>query len=140
MKKITTLMALVLLLAGCVTTSSGKQTTGKAESEKDANGNYATAQVDMIGDKIDKISLDEYKEGKSKQIMKDSYGMKASSSIGKEWNEQIKFLEDYIVKKGLDKVVLDDKGVPKDADVKTGCTVNVKSMIDTAKEAVKNAK
>ena len=62
------------------------------------------------------------------------------SKLGQEWDEQIKNLEDYIVKNGIDKVELDEKGYPKNEDVRTGCTINIKRIMDTVKAASDSAK
>lgn len=138
MKKLTVLFAAIILLAGCG--SADKEVkTGSAQSAKDENGDYASVEVTMNGDQIEEIQFDETKKGTSKKELGSAYNMKSASKIKKEWDEQVVFLEDYIVKKGLDQVVLDEKGYAKNDDVLSGCTINIKSLIDTANEAVKNA-
>lgn len=140
MKKFGVLLAMALLLAACGG-SSDPETTGKGESAKDANGDYATAEITMKGDEVVSISLDETKEGKSKKELGDDYGMKAASKKAKkEWYEQVEFLENYIEENGLDKVVLDDAGYAANDDVLAGCTINVKNLIDAANNAKENAK
>lgn len=139
MKKVSLFVLMTLLLAACGG-SSETEKTGKAESEKDKNGDYATAEITVKGDEVVSINLDETKAGKSKKELGDAYPMKAASPIGKEWNEQIEFLETYIEKNGLDKVVLTDEGKAKNDDVLAGCTINIKNVMDTASKAKDAAK
>lgn len=134
MKKLAGLVLMALLLTACGG-GSDTEKTGKAESEKDKDGNYATAEVTLKGDSVSAIKLDEVKGGKSKTELGADYAMKDASKIKKEWNEQVKFLEDYIVKNGIDKVELTEKGTPKNDDVLAGCTINIKTMMDTATAA-----
>lgn len=89
--------------------------------------------------KIESISLDETKEGKSKKELGEEYNMKSMSSLGKEWDEQVAFLEQYIVKKGIDAVELTSDGYAKNDDVLAGCTINIGNMVQVAKDAKANA-
>ena len=43
-------------------------------------------------------------------------------------------------KNGLDKVEMNDAGYPVNDDVLAGCTINVKNLMDAAKNAKDNAK
>ena len=137
MKKLMVLMAAVLMLTACGSSEETKK--GTAETAKDENGNYATASVELQGDKVVDIVLDEIKEGKSKKELGADYNMKGQSPIKKEWDEQVKFLESYIEKNGLDAVELDDKGTAKNDDVLAGCTINIQGMMTAAKDAVNHA-
>lgn len=140
MKKLSFLLLAFALVACSSGGSNEVEKTGSAETAKDEKGNYATAEVTIKGDKIVSISLDEYKEGKSKKELGASYNMKAASSIGKEWNEQIEALEKYIVKNGIDKIELTDEGKPKNEDVLTGCTMAIDNVLLAAKGAIEAAK
>ena len=136
MKKLTVLLAMTVLLAAC---------GGNSEPEKKGNGesakDNATAEITVQGDDVVAINLDETKEGKSKKELGDKYGMKgASKKAKKEWDEQVEFLENYIKKNGLDKVEMNEAGYPVNDDVLAGCTINVKSLMDAAKNAKDNAK
>ncbi len=135
MKKLTVLLAAVLMLAACGKTEESVKGTG--ESAKNDKGDYATAEIELQGDKVVSISLDEIKDGKSKKELGSKYGMKnaGASKIKKEWDEQVKFLEDYIVKNGLDKVELTAEGKAKNDDVLAGCTINLTSMMEAANAA-----
>ena len=141
MKKLSVL-AVALVLAACGS-SSDPEKTATAKSTADDKGDFATVEVTVQGDKVTKISIDETKEGKSKKELGADYGMKstsAKSGIGKEWNEQVEFLENYIVKNGLSKVELSDAGTAKNDDVLSGCTINIKNIVTTANQAVEDAK
>lgn len=139
MKKALVLSVMTLLLAACGS-QQAEPKTATAESPKDANGDYAKATVLVLDGKINDITLDETSQGKSKvELGTEGYNMKEASKIGKHWHEQVEFLENYIIKNGLDKVELDNKGYAKNDDVLAGCTINIGNMIETAKTAEANA-
>lgn len=66
--------------------------------------------------------------------------MKQASKIGKEWYEQIDFLEKYIEKKGVDSIKLNKEGKAENNDVTSGCTIRIDGFLKAVKEAEKNAK
>lgn len=133
MKKLLVLSLMAMVLCGCGSNAEPQSAT--KESAKDAEGNYATATVEVTDGKITAISLDEIKGGQSKKELGEEYGMVVASKIGKHWHEQVGFLENYIVKNGLEAVELDDAGYPKNDDVLAGCTFNIGNLVNTAKEA-----
>lgn len=139
MKKLACLFAAAVLLAGCGG-SGDTEKKGTATSPENDKGQAATVEVTLKGDDITAIAIDETYEGSTKKALKEDYDMKKASGIGKEWYEQAAFLENYIVEKGIDAVAIDESGYPTGDDVKTGCTMNVKTYLETAKEAVKAAK
>ena len=139
MKKLSVLLT-VFVLAAC--SSSEPTKTGEATSAKSDEGDYATVKISLEGDKVTSISMDETKGGKSKKELGADYGMKSTSEktgIGKEWNEQVNFLVDYIVKNGLDAVKLTAEGKASENDVLAGCTINIKNMMYTANKAADTA-
>ena len=71
---------------------------------------------------------------------KDKNGDYATAEITVQGDEQVEFLENYIEKNGLDKVEMNDAGYPVNDDVLAGCTINVKNLMDAAKNAKDNAK
>lgn len=137
MKKLSLLLA-VFLLAAC----GGKETlTGAAQTEANEKGEYSLAEVTLEDGKITKIYLDAVKGGKKKAAeLGSDYNMKGNSKIGKEFNEQMEFLQDYIVKNGLEAVTLGEDGKATNEDVLTGCTVNLKDIMAAAEAAVEDAK
>ena len=85
--------------------------------------------------KIIKVLIDCVRNGNSSKEMHDNYGVKAVSSIGKEWWEQVEFLEDWIEKNGIEKLKVNSEGLATNADVITSATIHVNNF----KEAVENA-
>lgn len=132
MKKHVWLIAGALLLAGC---SSGG--TGEATIETD--GGEIKAVVKMDGDQVTSVSIDETSDGQSKKEMKEGYNLKGSSSIGKEWYEQIEFLENYLLKNGSDGLTFDDQGRATNADVLSGCTISIEQYVEAYNQAKANA-
>lgn len=77
-----------------------------------------------------------------KQELGDSYGMKKSSSIGKEWNEQATALSNYVIGKTVAEVkgiAVTEDGVPTDADLAASVTVKINGYVDAIEKAVANA-
>lgn len=158
MKKLACLFAAAVLLAGCGSnggssdSNTDKDTaasavTGEGTATNESNGETltTTAKVTMEGDKFTSVEIDEtYKdsEGKdtTKKTLKDDYNMKGASPIGKEWWEQVEFLEDYIEQNGVDGIELNDEGKATNEDVLTGCTINIKPYVEAVKAAKDNAK
>ena len=140
MKKLLVLAFAAMTLTAC---GGDKEVKGTAESKKADDGSYVTAEVTKKGDKITKVSIDEYYPGekKMKKELGADYGMKSKSGIGKEWDEQVKYLETYLKDNGLDSVKIDEAtGKATNDDVLSGCTIAVSNLVDTAKAAADNAK
>ena len=79
----------------------------------------------------------------SKIVLDDAYDMRKASPIKAEWDEQANFLADYVTGKTIDEVkgiALDDGGKPTDADITTGCTMNIAEIVTAIENAVANAK
>ena len=109
MKKITVLLlGVCMLLSGCAK-SEQKEGTG---TYTNANGETTTAKVTLKDGKISKVSIDETAKDKdkTKKELGADYHMKTASGIGKEWNEQVKFFENYVAKHGIEKLELKDNG------------------------------
>ena len=80
---------------------------------------------------------------KTKNEMGTGYGMKGSSSIGKEWNEQAEGFAQYVIGKTLDEVkgiAVDESGYAGNSDLKAKITVHVGDFINVVAKAVENAK
>lgn len=141
MKKLTIAAAALLMLTACGSSSK----TGKAEKEIDNHGSAETVTVEVTtdGDKVTAININETYHGKkdTKKDLKEAYDMKKASPIGKEWYEQIDFLEKYIVENGLDAVELGEDGKPvAGSDLAAGCTINLADIMETANKAADAAK
>ena len=79
----------------------------------------------------------------TKYDIKDGYGMKKASKIGKEWYEQMEALSAWCVGKTVAEVLampLNEKGVPTDADLVSGCTVHINDQLVSLEKAAANAK
>lgn len=134
MKKMASLF-LVFALLGC-------GVKGYEYSFVDEGNHNQTVYVDVEVSQglIKRIAIDETyttKDGKitTKKKLKDDYNMKGSSSIGKEWYEQIEFLEKQLV--GSDgNLVLDETGKPSDEDVLAGCTIYLTEIMNAVHEAM----
>lgn len=78
----------------------------------------------------------------TKQELKEGYGMKKASDIGKEWNEQADAFAKYVTGKTLADVkgIALTEGKPADADLASSVTVHVTGFITIIEKAVANAK
>ena len=79
----------------------------------------------------------------TKNEIKDGYGMKAISPIGKEWYEQMEALSAWCVGKTVAEVLampLTEGGNPTDADLASGCTVHINDQLVSLEKAAANAK
>lgn len=83
---------------------------------------------------------------KTKKELGDEYGMRKASGIGKEWNEQIEFIESNLVGKTLEDVKniklveKDGKKIFEDADLISGATLGVEDYMKAVVKAFENAK
>lgn len=78
----------------------------------------------------------------AKQVLKDDYGMKKASSIGKEWFEQADAFAAYVTGKTVDEVngiALNDEGKAGDADLAASVTVHIGPFMANIAKAVENA-
>lgn len=79
----------------------------------------------------------------TKNEIKEGYGMKAISPIGLEWYEQMDKLEDWCIGKTVAEVLameLNEKGVPTDADLVSGCTVHINDQLVSLQKAAASAR
>lgn len=113
----------------------------------DAEGKIAACRIDIAQTKIyfgtdGTIFSDLATEYPSKQELGDSYGMKAASSIEKEWNEQADAFAAYCVGKTADEVTgiaVTDEGTAADTDLAASCTMHIGGFQSAVAEAVNNA-
>lgn len=137
MKKSFALVGLAAMMLAACGGNAASGTTESATVSTDESEITATLTKDAEG-KLTAVNIDEVKEGESKKDAGDDYGMKKPSSIGKEWYEQVEFLENYILENGVDAVKLNADGYAENEDVKSGCTINLKDIMKAVDEA--NAK
>ncbi len=101
-----------------------------------------TAQVKIGVDAKGAITSDLTAALKTKVELGDEYGMKAASSIGKEWYEQAAALAQWMIGKTVDEVAgmeLSAEGTTADADLAASVTVHVTDYIKALQKAAANA-
>ena len=79
----------------------------------------------------------------TKHEIKEGYGMKAISPIGKEWYEQMEALSAWCVGKTVAEVLaapLTEGGNATDVDLLAGCTVHINDQLAALEKAAANAK
>ena len=79
----------------------------------------------------------------TKHEIKEGYGMKAVSPIGKEWYEQMEALSAWCVGKTVAEVLstpLTEGGNPTDADLASGCTVHINDQLVSLQKAAASAR
>ena len=150
---------------GSVTTVSNTAATADKAGSVSVNTTMCAVTLDDEG-KIVSISFDVVQskgaydatgavsgetntEPQTKVELKEGYGMAKASSIGKEWFEHCAALEQWCIGKTVEEVLnmpTYDKGdghhtcVPDDADLKTGCTIDVGAELAALAKAAANAK
>ena len=98
------------------------------------NVNFSTTGV---------ISTDLTVAPQAKQVLKDAYGMKKASSIGKEWYEQADAFAKYCVGKtaaDVKGIALTDDGHAADADLAASVTVHIGPFMANVDKAAAAAK
>lgn len=113
----------------------------------DKDGKVVKAVIDNAQTKINfsaegKVTSDLTAVYKSKQELKEEYGMIKASKIGKEWYEQANTLAEYFVGKTADEIKAiptDDAGVPTDADLVSSVTIKINDYKEVVVQAMENA-
>lgn len=144
---------------------TGMAVISSMDSSKDAGSKDGNAQVDSVvaavvidaDGKIVNCVLDTAQskmgftaegtvvmteEFQTKKELKDGYGMKAASGIGKEWYEQAEAMEQYVIGKTVDEVAgiaVDEDTRPTDTDLSASVTVKIGDYIEAIKEAADSA-
>ncbi len=80
---------------------------------------------------------------KGKQDLKEEYGLKKASGIGKEWYQQADAFADYCVGKTADDIsgiAVTDEGLAADTDLSSSVTIHIGDFIAAVDKAVKSAK
>lgn len=114
----------------------------------DAEGKIVACTIDSLQVKLNfneegKLITDLSTEFLTKQELGENYGMKAASSIGKEWNEQADAFAAYCVGKTVDEVngiAVTEDGNAEDAELAASCTVYFGGFQEIVTKAVNNAK
>jgi hypothetical protein len=96
-------------------------------------------QFDATG----KITTDLTAPQQDKQQLKEAYGMKAKSGIGKEWYEEANFFANYVKGKTAEEVTaipVDAEGSATGEDVRTGATIGITDFQKVIAAAAASAK
>lgn len=78
----------------------------------------------------------------TKNELKDAYGMKKASGIGKEWYQEAAAFADYVVGKTVAQVkgiAVNDKGEPTGSDLTSSVTIGIGDFVKAIEKAVANA-
>ena len=113
----------------------------------DKDGKIVQTVIDTAQTKIGfssegKVLTDLQTVFKSKQELKEEYGMNKASSLGKEWYEQANTLAEYVVGKTVEEVkaiAVDESGVPTEVDLVSSVTIKINPYKDAIEKAVANA-
>ena len=114
-----------------------------------ADGKITSCVIDAVQptvnfDKTGKITSDLNAEVKSKDVLKEAYGMKKASKIGKEWYEEAAAFAKYVTGKTPDEVkgiaVDTNEGAPTAEELKSSVTFGVADFITNIGKAATTAK
>lgn len=139
-------------MTGTKTPTEGKDGTASIEYSivavaVDADNVITDAVIDMIQVKVGftaagELTTDLATTFASKNELKDGYGMRKASSIGKEWFEQLAALCDYVKGKkveDLKNIALTDASKAADADLSASITLAIAGDLDAIIAAAENA-
>lgn len=144
---------------GVSTTIAKSTDAGEEDGVAQAYSNYSVVTTDKDG-KITSSIIDASQSNvnfsatgaitsdlaaapQTKQELGADYGLAGSSSIGKEWFEQVDALSAYVVGKTADEVkgiAVTEEGVPSDADLASSVTIHIGDYTAVIDKAVANAK
>mgnify|MGYP000957581223 FL=1 len=142
------------------TDANGKAVNATAQADVtmaavgfDADGKVASVTVDVVQAKVAydedlKVTSDKEAEVLSKKDLKEDYGMKGASAIGKEWYEQMEAFQDWMVGKTIDEITglpvkeanPSHKNVPDVPELTSSVTITVEGYLAVVEEAVANAR
>jgi hypothetical protein len=116
-----------------VTTGADGKITSCAIDASQGNVNFDTKGA---------ITTDLTVAPQTKQELKEAYGMKAKSAIGKEWYEEANAFAAYATGKTIDEVkgiAVNEKGITTEADLTSSVTIHVAPLIAIVDKAVTNS-
>ena len=97
------------------------------------------ANVIFKDEKIYKVLLDRLSNnGEDSKEKYDNYGIKPSSSINKDWWEQVAYYEDWVLKNGIEAVKYDSNGHAENVDLISGATIGVDDLTLAVLDALKD--
>lgn len=113
----------------------------------DADGKVVASLLDnaqntVAFDKEGKLAADQATEGTTKKHLKEEYGMKKASPIGKEWYEQAEGLEAWLVGKTANDItgMKLESGKATDEDLLATTTITISAYQKAVSESFNNVK
>jgi hypothetical protein len=122
-----------VIIAGAVFTDAGEV----------AGVQIDAAQTRVRFDEDGQVTSDRAAAYLTKKELGDDYGMRAASPIGREWDEQIADLEEWMVGKTVDEITaldLLETGAPDDPDLLTSVTITATYYLEALEEAYNRAR
>lgn len=110
------------------------------KSGKITSAIFDASQSNVNFDQNGKITTDLSVAPQTKNELKDAYGMRKASPIGKEWFEQASAFADYVKGKTVAQVkgiALDETGKPTGSDLTSSVTIHVTDFITLIEKAAK---
>ena len=140
MKKLASLILALALMLSCAAVlaeeAPASDVTVKTGLTWNDTWGLTVANIVEQDGQVVKILVDVVRDGLSSKEKYNDYGIGPVSSIGKEWWEQVAFLEDWVRDNGVDEVVYDGDGHATVPDVISGATINIADFTT----AIQNAK
>lgn len=103
-----------------------------------------SAQTDVTFDEQGRITVEDLEaDTPTKRELKDSYGLKQASSIGKEWYEQAGAFADYVYGKTLEEVkgiAVDENMRPMEGELQSSVTIAVGEFLHVIEKACERMK
>lgn len=114
----------------------------------DSDGRIVSCKIDAVQSKLNfskdgRLTSDYSAPVSTKQELKEAYGMKKASGIGKEWYEQADALAAYVTGKTMEEVrgiALTETTAPADLELSASVTIKLGEWIDVIEKAVANAR
>jgi hypothetical protein len=111
---------------------------------RDAGGKVTACILDAVQANVNfdakgKITTDLSEKPQTKNELGESYGMKETSGIKKEWNEQASEFAKYITDKTAGEITgiaVDDKGYPVSSDIKSSVTISIGGFLAALQKAL----
>ncbi|WMJ85723.1 hypothetical protein [Anaerocolumna sp. MB42-C2] len=113
----------------------------------DATGKITSCLIDASQgivnfDATGKITNDITVAPQTKDELKEAYGMKKASGLGKEWYEEANTFAQYAVGKTVDElkgIAVNEEGAPTTADLTSSVTIDIKNFVTSIEKAVANS-
>ncbi len=101
-----------------------------------------TAQTRVMFNEDGEITSDLTAQYPTKKELGEDYNMIRASGIGREWDEQIEAIEEWMIGKTASEISdmpMDDDGYPTDVDLTTRATMRVDSYVAAVLKAIDDA-